>query len=343
MESILGSREASQANELGYRGHRANGPVDHTVVLLGDSQAESVGAFSDMPEVFLTEELLALGRKVRTVTIASAGWGQDQEFLALQADIGRIAPPPSVVALWLTPGNDFWNNTFPVHFDRSKPTFWLEQGRLAGPNVDWLGRCNRHSLYLVRAIENAVDSAPCVTDAQWERKLPPPYASLPEGPERATDFLDLLTQIRGVSRAEAAEQIKREQFKTEKNHFAIGFTPQSQRLAYSKELTHQLLLAIQRVSAEHGAKLIVFTYENLGRYYPDRATRVAYRGMIFELSRQTAENVISDAVAGIPFLAIPMKGDYSISRVDSHLNGEGNHVVMAALARRLVDSGALEP
>src|SRR5436190_21625732 len=42
-----------EANELGFRGHRATRQVDTTVLLVGDSHVESMQPFARMPEVFL--------------------------------------------------------------------------------------------------------------------------------------------------------------------------------------------------------------------------------------------------------------------------------------------------
>lgn len=67
------------------------------MLLLGDSNVE-LGPFDQMAEVHLANALRQHAKEeVRVVSVAAAGWGQDQELLALKRYISQIRP--RVVAL----------------------------------------------------------------------------------------------------------------------------------------------------------------------------------------------------------------------------------------------------
>jgi len=121
-----------EANQLEFRGQKIEyGDEDYVVLLVGDSQVEAAAAyFEDLPEAVLERYLnKTTPKKVRVFSIATSGWSQDQQLLALREYFQQFRA--NLVVLWHTPGNDFWENTFP---DRStspvkagaghlKPTF----------------------------------------------------------------------------------------------------------------------------------------------------------------------------------------------------------------------------
>lgn len=167
--------DPDERNELGFRGHRAAGRVNDTIMLVGDSQVETSLPFGHMPEVLLSSALRELtGRGTRVVSVGAAGWGQDQQLLALRRGLPVIRP--RMVVLWFTPGNDLWNNTFPTHMPKDgwpKPTFWLEGETLRGPHAAWGVAYRPPGPRLFRAWRRILQRPMYVTDAEWESRLPP--------------------------------------------------------------------------------------------------------------------------------------------------------------------------
>lgn len=126
-----------EVNQLGLRGKKFEySDDDFVVLLLGDSQVEAAAvSFNNMPENILEKKLNKLGLKSKVFSLASSGWGQDQQLLALNKYFRKWRADQ--VILWSTPGNDFWENAF---IDRSvteevghiKPTY-IYDSKLHGP------------------------------------------------------------------------------------------------------------------------------------------------------------------------------------------------------------------
>ena len=103
-----------RTNQLGLRG----GPIqyskdDFVVVLLGDSQVEAgTQPWDKMPELLLHQALQQQlpSRSVKVFSVASAGWGTDQQLFWLNRYFEKYRA--DLVVNWLTPVNDYWENTF---------------------------------------------------------------------------------------------------------------------------------------------------------------------------------------------------------------------------------------
>ena len=96
-------------NQFGYRGQSIHYQTeDYVVLLVGDSQVEAYANRPEhMPEQFLQKFLTSqLHTPVKVFSLASSGWGQDQQLLALQEYFNLYRA--DLVLLWATPGNDFW-------------------------------------------------------------------------------------------------------------------------------------------------------------------------------------------------------------------------------------------
>lgn len=327
-------------NEFGFKGHKAKFKADTTVLLLGDSQVESTGRFEQMAEVYLGEALekLMAGR-VRVVSMGARGWGQDQQLLALKEHISSIRP--QVVALWFTPGNDLWNNTFPTHKNEwAKPTFWLENGELRGPNTTWMASFHRRSLYLLSLLDKARGTPMLVTDEEWEDKLPQPYLAPPLGGTYALSLKEFLAKQRGVPKKELAS-LAIENFTNEKTHFSIGLYPRSPRLDYSVKLTRRLLVEILKVCRTNGAELVVF-YQETPPDYPKAPTDFEVAGRRVTLSWATRQALIDEVLSDVPSIVIKgLPSDSTVSKTDSRLNNRGNEYMMSKLAHWLVDDKVL--
>ncbi|MDR4483458.1 MAG: hypothetical protein R3B95_09565 [Nitrospirales bacterium] len=111
----LSKYNALTTNQFGFRGQTIDyHPDDYVVLLVGDSQVEAyAGRPEHMPEQFL-QELLAsqLHKPVKVFSLASSGWGQDQQLLAIQAYFRDYRA--DLVLLWATPGNDFGKMHFQI-------------------------------------------------------------------------------------------------------------------------------------------------------------------------------------------------------------------------------------
>jgi hypothetical protein len=330
------SGRPGEQNQFGFRGHRFDPTADVRVVLLGDSQVEAYAvAFDDMPERQLQRTVAELMQTiVSVVSIGSSGWGQDQELLALRAHIK--AARPSAVVLWFTEDNDLWNNTFPTHFPKDgspKPTFWLDGTKLEGPNIPWLEAYRPPGLYLAQATRRVRGVPIYPTDAEWERRLPPPYrASAPSND--AVSLMKRLAEARGI-RVDELPYFNDENFDTEKTHYNTYLVPESPRLTYSAALTRALLLRIRDLSEANGAKFFILVAEK-SLPIPDPPTMFEIKGKGYWLSAAARRAVLARVVEGLPAIRVTgTSPDAVISKTDRHWNTEGNKYVMDSLGRRL--------
>jgi hypothetical protein len=329
--------DPAEANEFGLRGHRTGGRGDDAVILLGDSQVESLQSFASMPEVFLAEALRRVtDRDVRVVSVAAFGWGQDQQLLALRRALPSVKP--RMVLLWFTPNNDLWNNTFPTHMPRNgrpKPTFWLEGGTLRGPHASWGTAYRPSGPRLLRAIRPILRQPMYVSDEDWEAKLPPPYHARP-AVAGAVSLVEYATSRLGFTRPEVELVLAPENFDNEKTHVSIALTPRSPRLDYSIRLTRALLREIAELCARHGARFVVFHVDTGPTGAPEEPTPFEIAGRIVTLSNAAARTVVRDTLAEVPSLVL--RGDrpeFHVSRTDHHFNEVGNRYFMTELAERV--------
>lgn len=318
---------ADLVNQLGYRGRPFQSGEGVFVLLLGDSQVEAVAHPPEgMPEQLLERTLREwLGDpRVRVRSLGAGGYGQDQQLLALER-FTAAGWKADVVALWLTPFNDVWNNLFPTHYPidgAPKPTFWLEAGRLRGPNEpDQVpGPWSR----LLGAWRRA--AAPRHPDAHWASRLPPAYEprATHQGPvdldwQRAWDAAD--GRFRG------------EDVPAEKSSVAFGFTPRSPRMTYAIELTRALLLTIRARVEAAGGRLVVFHTDPIPG--PGLVTHLLH-GRYWDTSGEQVQTNLDDMLLGLDAQRIPITlEDWKVSPQDAHLNGPANEQVMRDLARTL--------
>jgi len=331
--------DPNEGNELGFRGHRVGDMANDTIMLVGDSQVETSLPFVHMPEVLLSSALRELtDRETRVVSVGAAGWGQDQQLLALRRDLPLIRP--RMVVLWFTPANDLWNNTFPTHIPKDgwpKPTFWLEGDTLRGPHAAWGSAYRPPGPRLFRAWRRILERPMYVTDAEWESKLPPAYSGGPVPPGRVRSLVELAADQFGLSVAEMEAAFASENFVNEKTHASLALTPRSPRLEYSVRLTRALLGEIARLCGQHGATFLVF-YVDTRPYnkLPEEPTPFMVSGRVVTLSNAAEQAVIREVLADVPNLVLSgYRPHFRTSKIDTHLNEEGSRYFMTALARRL--------
>lgn len=322
---------ANEQNQLGYRGHRIEySDDDFVVLLLGDSFVEAAYLpMENMPERQLEKYLHRVGpgdtaRNIKVFTAGAGGYGQDQEYLALQAYLRRFRA--DLVILWITPRNDIWNNLFPTHWaerdGHPKPTFWLEQGELRGPTSAIAEDLNFPKLFtLFRNLRYYS------RDGEWEQRLPPAYQPMFEYKgEFSLKWQKLWDQD------SEKEGMRRENLVTEKSHLAMMLTPRSPRMQYGLDLANALINKMAELVRANNAEFVIFqptqvlpstdiVYLLNGRYY--RCTEQQYR-----------EN-IRDMIRGHKFLPVPLK-------VPGWVVGEENeHLSAAASDQEMHDLAAL--
>lgn len=316
-------------NQLGYRGRPFERGEGRVVLLLGDSQVEATAHPPEaMPERLLERCLRErLGDpRLRVHSLGAGGYGQDQQLLALERYLAA-GWRADVVALWLTPYNDVWNNLFPTHHPidgAPKPTFWLESGRLRGPNEPDQVPGPRSRL-LAAWRRASVQRNP---DAAWASRLPPAYEprATHEGPVE-------LEWQRAWDAEEAGGRFRGEDVAAEKTSLALGFTPRSPRMAYALELTRALLHAIRARVEAAGGRLVVFhtdpipgpetvTHRFQDRYWDTSGTQV----------RASLDELLHGLDAAHVLITVE---DWKVGPEDAHLNGPANEQVMRDLAGML--------
>lgn len=342
-----------RTNQLGLRGR----PFDYTdsdfvVVLVGDSYVEA-GAqpFEDMPEQILEAAFAARGfkKRVKVYSIASAGWGQDQEDLALERYFEKYRA--DLVIHWFTPVNDYWENTF---IDRSvdakagplKPTFRLQPDRsltlvesLASSSklvelvrIAW-GRARLGS----KATRNDIYAA------TWDRNLPSgtlvPVASS-ECPASQIAELDMVEAYRrGLKTMTVVTEERVEEGRT---HFSPFIRPTSAIEKYEIDLTHALLQKMNGIATKNKADFRIFYPKGSDIDVAVRHVKCVRRGDKFyrvemnDLLEFLALTPLSEKI--VPVTIASDKPSVLSSR-DWHLNRFGNEEALAGLVDSLVHSG----
>ena len=318
----------AEKNELGFRGHPiryADG--DQVIVLLGDSQVEAnTGtSFDHMPGCRLQQCLNEVHHKsTKVVTVGTAGWGTDQELLALRDYFRRFRA--DLVALWFTPRNDVLNNTFPTigeeHGATPKPTFWLEGGELRGPTEGLCEPVARPGLRLLALAQRLL--APS-RDQAWETRLPAAYVPLQDwtGPVGDLEVLWNTTQ----------RELAFENLDTEKGHLSMYLTPPSPRLRYGVDLTRRLIQEIEREARARNGRLVVFTTSIENSLRASEPVVVRWRGKHYRVSSQQFDANERAVMDGFDSHVVPVTvQDWAVGTQDKHLNQRAIDEVMPRLA-----------
>lgn len=318
-----------EKNQMGFRGHPIEyGASTFVIALVGDSQVEATHlAWDWMPECRLEHYLEGLlGRDVEVVSVAAQGYGQDQQLLALEYYFRDFRA--DMVVIWETPANDLWNNTFPTHWPANgwaKPTFWIEDGRLAGPSEQLGERMPEPSLRIAALLESILGSGD--RDGAWECRLPEAYSPDSTWPgEVRYDWQRRWETNLGMMRDE--------NLATEKSHLAIYLTPRSARMQYSIDLTHMLLERIDSLACENGADLVLFAVA--GPPDPTGDVEEATYGLdgaFYHVSREQYRSNVEDYNSGFTFYQIPLRiENWKMGPLNSHLNEHATDLLMQDLA-----------
>jgi hypothetical protein len=323
---------AAETNQLGYRGQ----PVDYAdddfvVVLVGDSQVEAKAcAYEWMPERRLQFYLNAAGRKVKVFSVGASGYGQDQELLALREYFGKFRA--DLVVLWETPLNDIWNNVFPTSWPAngtSKPTFWLDHGRLVGPS-EGIGEPIAETPRLKLTLMLRKNFVHWSRDEIWESRYPPAYQPLAasDGPAEGDWQTWCDTNGRGM---------RDENLATEKTHLAMFLTPRSPRMQYGLDLTRALMREMEGLATSRGARFIAFAVDNPESEEGRHGEGVhALNGKFYRSSIAQYRENLSYWNEGFDFRLVPVTLQPSkVGPENPHLNEHATDQVMKDLAEGL--------
>ena len=341
-----------QVNQLGLRGADIRyGKDDFVVVLLGDSQVEAgTQSAGKMPEVLLREALeqrMGAG-KVKVFSVAAAGWGTDQQLLWLNQYFRQYRA--NLVVTWLTPVNDYWENTF---IDRSvtpqagriKPTF-----RTAGsgelervqPGSRWQLR-NLVALAAGRAMHGKGYTLEQRYLDAWQASLPSPDlapAAAGACPAEEIDQSVLIGSYMGGIRAYTL--VTEEDLPHGRSHFSVFTTEPSARDRYAIDITHRLLAATTQSAKAHGAQHLLFhayRHDLDGAFREIRCVKTPDgRRFAFDGSDWMRHLKASPLAPQLVTAQIAAAHALSSGPNDWHLNEEGNRKAMEALAGTIAAS-----
>lgn len=345
-------------NQLGLRGQKIEyADEDFVVLLVGDSQTEAgIHVFEDMPERLLQKAIKSQsGRdKVKIFSVASAGWGQDQQLFWLKKYFEKHRA--NAVLVWVTPVNDYWENTF---IDRSvsleagklKLTYTLDGEGLKTvipAGFEWKLR-NLFELALGSNNKDKKNSIEQVYLNQWLAKLPSTQraATAPTScPKNEVKEEELIEAYRKGARAYTL--LTEEDVEDGRSHFSPFLKHISAREKYSIAITHRLLQELESVSSAYGASFnIVHTYRN----DLDAAFReiqcvknlktdayFAYDGS--DWMRYLKNTVLAEKIIGIN---IESEQALNVHAGDWHFSKEGNILAMQELAKNILQKQMLKP
>jgi len=330
-------------NELGYRGQPIHYSKDDiVVVLLGDSQVESTACpFNEIPERDLEQHLRRRDARFRVFSLGSEGYGNDQEYLALKEYFGKYRA--DAVVLWESFFNDVWNNVFPTHWPEDgviKPTYWLDHGRLKGPNYQLGELIRKPAQTKIGVLLNRLLHPQKGLDRTWERRLPKPYEPLThyEGPF-LNDWDYSNPNIKN-------QYLRWENLKNEKSQFSIGLYPRSERMQYGLDLMKKLLGSISDMSSEHHSSFFIFY-----AFHPDGQRGLNGKdvddvvvhkrdGLFYRTSSRQVTANQAYVNEGFPTFEIPiLLEDWQVHENDPfHLNCAANDQVMRDLSGKIAES-----
>jgi len=348
------TKNENYTNQLGLRGQKiAYGPEDFVVVLLGDSQVEAgTQAFDKLPERLLESALKQRlhSERVKVFSVATAGWGQDQQLLALKAYFKDYRA--DWVLDWTTPVNDYWENTF---IDRSvtpeagklKPTFSLNADQLT-PIVPFKFEWKLRNLFALAVAHGKGDKKYTLeqyyTD-RWQAALPSParlVSSKSQCPAIEIMEKDLIEAFVAGSRAYTL--VTAEDVENGRSHFSPFLKNSSECDRYSITITHRLFQELAHLSAENGAQFrILHPYRSdLDAAFREiRCVKTLATGRYFEFDGSDWLRYLKQSSLNKQLLTLHIVSTQpmTVGKGDWHLGYEGNQQVMATLADALVKMG----
>ena len=220
---------------------------------------------------------------------------------------------------------------FPTHFPENgwaKPTFWLEEDFLTGPNE------RQNSLIYatprIRILEpfKLLYDRPFIfdRDQEWERKiLPENDQSITHNPPETeiNSFIDRLD-------INSSDHwfYKYENFENGKNSFSLFIDKVSPRMEYGLKLTNKLLHEINEVCNANNSKLLIFWTEFQPGFneFPSRQFKQPFeyfrvKEKIYRFSHDAYSANMKKIMEGLSVFPISIKMEkWWRNNQDSHLN-----------------------
>jgi hypothetical protein len=344
----------TRVNELELRGRPINYEKDDfVIVLLGDSYTEAGSQpFEDMPEQIL-ERLLRDKyhyEHVRVFSVASAGWGQDQQLIWLLNYFSRFRA--DLVLMWLTPINDYWENG---NVDRSvtpiagplKPTFKPSANdlELAYPRSH-----TKIRLLLERAIARVQYGREAGIEQfytnRWLESLPASNLSPVSSSTCPETEVDQYQLVSALQKGQTLTAVTDENLSEGRSHFSHFLYPHSLREAYQIEITHRLIERAKSFSEARGASFRAFYPKasdidkalGLVKCVREKATGNYYASDFSDVTADLSSGALRESL-----LPIDIGSDEPtvISARDWHLNRAGNLLAMDGVARQLIHKNLL--
>jgi hypothetical protein len=357
----LSPPEDTGHNELGLRGTSFSyGPDDIVVLLLGDSQVEVATSPPElMPERLLEAHLARahLPRSVKVFSLASSGWGNDQQLVALQRYFQSYRA--DLVLVWSTPSNDLWENAFPDRSDTAeaghlKPTFLLDGTELKGPFFTgpvFLSESRVMELVLRARLRLLGRTKEQYLLDQWLERLPRVDRRPQEGQAAHCSSYPTIDQeqfFRNIFALPPEGVVVRtsEDVEHSRSSFSPYIAPRSDRDMYLIRITRMLLARIRELTTQHGAAFrYIYTLRNefdavaaqsLQCVETTTGKQFAAQWRIFEL--------VQSLVNQEDLLVLPVLGgeEISVSPTDRHLSDYANDRAMASLANELVQQHLID-
>lgn len=324
------SKNPGECNSMGFRGREiAYADDDFVVVLLGDSEVYARSfPFEEMPERRLEHFLRIYRKNVKVFTIADMGYGQDQQYLALEKYFERYRA--DLVLLMFTARNDIDNNIFPVagRNNTIKPTFWLEKDELKRPSEQWLKPVSsRLKLVLIWQYYFGKPAGELRMETWKNNILPKPYQPLTQyqgevdyswqegwnsSPEHA--FLNLDYEMGA--------------------HSSMKFTPRSEMRTYGIKLTRKLLSEIRKLVEENKGHFIFFKEERLWELQDTDREKVYFlNGKFYKTSMKQYKDNLMEIFYGFEHYRIPVDFDFTKgSKAGAHLDQRAIDKLMKELS-----------
>jgi len=317
-------------NSLGYRGPEPAVPkVRPRLLLLGDSQVEAVSThdYAAAPGPQLQRHLGARGHAWEVVGLAAAGWGTDQQLIALQHHFDRLRP--DAVVLFSTLENDLIDNLFCTGTGGPKPTYRLDKGgRLVPPTPSWVRPGERPAFGLLPMLRRAFGPVP-PTDRDWDSTMPGPLLT-PPTTRGGPSLIDFLRQLYGF----APRRIRLADLANCRVSWCVFYNPTPWRVVHALALHQALLAAMRDFCAARGVPFFVFKQRDpsMQRRWEGKVLTLEGRKLGFSPSevermyRETFERL------KVPFLDLHLDHrKHTLLPKDPHLNEQG----CAVLARRV--------
>jgi hypothetical protein len=278
-------------NQYGFRGQpgRALRVADYVVVLTGSDAAECLACPTDETmDVILERALQQYNPDVHVITLASSGYGQDQEYLALHEFLDTRHA--DLVIDWASIAHDVPANTFRLGQPRPgemrpKPTFVLRGDDSIGP-TEGLGL----QVYKTK-ITTLLRPMFIDLDRNWTTLLPKPDP----GADTAPPSAEIQSHV-----SDDLEQ--------QRTAWSIWLTPRPARVKYGIALTRALLRHMQELSRLRGARFEILLTPTQNVPHSDVPIALVHDGHWFLADPAARDAAIAEVTLGFDTITLATEG-----------------------------------